>query len=154
MLEYNQFVPHPLDDVFAFFEKAENLEQLTPSNLKFKILTPTPINMTVGRLIDYTIKIFGTNFHWRTMITDYNKNENFIDEQLKGPYAFWHHTHSLSKSNGGTQIKDKVIYGLPFGIFGRLAHGLFIRRSLFKIFNYRQDSMNKLFPSVEKLVIK
>ena len=103
--------------------------------------------MNVGRLIDYTIKIFGINFHWRTIITDYIKNEKFVDEQLKGPYAYWHHTHTFIESNDGTQIKDKIMYSLPFGVIGRIAHTLFIKRSLFKIFNYRQEIMNKVFPS-------
>jgi ligand-binding SRPBCC domain-containing protein len=133
--------------VYAFFEKAENLEQLTPNNLQFKILTPIPIKMNIGRLIDYTIKIFGINFHWRTMITDYKKNEKFVDEQLQGPYSFWHHTHTFVESNDGTQINDKVLYSLPFGVLGRIAHSLFIKRSLHKIFRYRQEIMNSLFPS-------
>jgi len=144
-LEYNQFVPHKVDKVFSFFEKAENLDQLTPKNLSFKILTPSPINMNVGRLIDYTIKIFGINFHWRTLITDYKKNYGFVDEQLKGPYSFWHHTHTFIESNGGTQINDKVLYSMPFGIIGTLAHLLFVKRSLHKIFNVRQETMNKIF---------
>jgi len=144
-LEYNQFVPQPIDAVFKFFEKPENLEKLTPNNLGFKILTPSPIKMNLGRLIDYTIKIFGINFHWRTIITDYVQDIQFVDEQLKGPYSFWHHTHTFEPSNGGTQINDKVIYAMPFGIFGRIAHSLFVRRSLHKIFNFRVEAINKLF---------
>ena len=131
--------------MFKFFEKPENLEKLTPSNLGFKILTPSPITMNIGRLIDYTIRIFGINFHWRTMITDYVQNIKFVDEQLKGPYSFWHHTHTFELSNGGTFINDKVIYALPFGILGRIAHSLFIKRSLNTIFNYRVEVINKMF---------
>ena len=131
--------------MFNFFEKPENLEKLTPSNLGFKILTPSPISMNVGRLIDYTIRIFGINFHWRTMITDYIQNIKFVDEQLKGPYSFWHHSHTFESSNGGTFIKDKVIYALPFGILGRIAHSLFIKRSLNTIFNYRVEVINQMF---------
>jgi len=148
-LEYNQFIPYKIEEVFSFFEKAENLEQLTPYNLQFKILTPRPITMNIGRLIDYTIKIFGINFHWRTMITDYKKNTNFVDEQLKGPYAFWHHTHTFIESNDGTQINDKVLYSMPFGVFGTIAHFMFVKRSLHKIFNFRQETMNKIFPSTK-----
>jgi ligand-binding SRPBCC domain-containing protein len=147
-IEYNQFVDRPLDEVYAFFEKPENLEKLTPDSLEFKILTPSPIRMSVGRLIDYTIKILGINFHWRTMITDYEKNELFVDEQLKGPYAFWHHRHMFSSTGGGTQINDVVHYSLPFGIFGRVAHSLFVKNMLHRIFNYRQSVIDKLFASV------
>jgi len=145
-LEFNQFVPHKIETVFSFFEKAENLEQLTPGNLKFKVLTPSPIKMNIGRLIDYTIRIFGLNFHWRTMISDYKKNDSFIDEQLKGPYAFWHHTHSFTESKSGTLINDNILYSMPFGIFGRIAHFIFVKRSLLKIFNYRQETMDRIFP--------
>lgn len=133
--------------MFNFFEKPENLEKLTPSNLGFKILTPSPVSMNVGRLIDYTIRIFGINFHWRTIISDYIKNEKFVDEQLKGPYAFWHHTHTFVELNGGTQISDNIVYSLPYGIFGRIAHSFFVERSLHQIFNYRQKIMKKIFPS-------
>lgn len=105
--------------------------------------------MSVGRLIDYTIKIFGINFHWRTIITDYIKNENFVDEQLKGPYAFWHHTHTFTKSSKGTNINDKIVYSMPFGVIGRIIHSIFVKRSLYKIFNYRQELMNKLFSTVK-----
>lgn len=144
-LEYNQFVSQPIELVFKFFEKPENLKKLTPNNLGFKILTPSPIKMNIGRLIDYTIRIFGINFHWRTIITDYKPDSKFADEQLKGPYSFWHHTHNFEPSNGGTQINDKVVYALPLGIFGRIAHSLFVRTSLHKIFSYRVKIINELF---------
>jgi len=83
------------------------------------------------------------------MITDYKKNTNFVDEQLKGPYAFWHHTHTFIESNDGTQINDKVLYSMPFGVFGTIAHFMFVKRSLHKIFNFRQETMNKIFPSTK-----
>ena len=138
-------MPQPIEEVFIFFEKPENLEKLTPSNLGFKILTPSPISMNVGRLIDYTIRIFGINFHWRTLITDYVQNIKFVDEQLKGPYSYWHHAHTFESSNDGTFINDKVTYALPFGIFGRIAHRLFIKRSLNNIFDYRVKVINQMF---------
>jgi len=138
-------VPQPIEVVFKFFEKPENLEKLTPLNLGFKILTPYPISMNVGRLIDYTIRIFGINFHWKTMITDYLQNIKFVDEQLKGPYSFWHHTHTFESSSSGTYLNDKVIYAMPFGIIGRIVHSLFIKRSLNDIFNYRVEVINKMF---------
>lgn len=138
-------MPQPIEVVFKFFEKPENLEKLTPLNLGFKILTPYPISMNVGRLIDYTIRIFGINFHWKTMITDYLQNIKFVDEQLKGPYSFWHHTHTFESSSSGTYLNDKVIYAMPFGIIGRIVHSLFIKRSLNDIFNYRVEVINKMF---------
>lgn len=147
-LEYNQFVARPIEEVFAFFEKPENLEKLTPNSLDFKILTPSPIKMSIGRLIDYTIKIMGINFHWRTIITDYETNKYFVDEQLKGPYSYWHHKHTFKADGNGTQINDIVHYSLPFGIVGRAVHFLFVKKMLHRIFNYRQTIINKLFASV------
>jgi len=105
--------------------------------------------MSIGRLIDYTIKIIGVNVHWRTVITDYEVNKYFVDQQLKGPYSFWHHKHTFSVSGSGTQINDTVHYSLPLGIAGRIAHTLFVRKMLYKIFNHRQDVINKIFVGAE-----
>lgn len=105
--------------------------------------------MSIGRLIDYTIKIMGINFHWRTIITDYEINKYFVDQQLKGPYAFWHHKHTFSASGSSTQINDTVHYSLPLGIAGRIANAIFVRKMLHKIFNYRQNIINKIFEGKE-----
>ena len=87
-----QFIEKPIEVVFDFFSKPENLERITPKNLSFKILTPTPIKMEKGALIDYTIKIIVVPIHWRTYISDYDPPHKFVDQQIKGPYSFWHHT--------------------------------------------------------------
>jgi len=144
-LERKQLIRKPIDAVFPFFEDAENLSKITPSNLDFKIMTPLPIDMKAGTLIDYTIKVFGIRVHWRTLISDYNPPHYFTDEQLKGPYSFWHHRHEFLSIAEGTLIRDTVTYALPFGVIGRVAHALFVKRQLQKIFDFRTSAINTVF---------
>jgi ligand-binding SRPBCC domain-containing protein len=144
-LEREQVVDKPLDEVFDFFSKSENLARITPSDMGFNILTPSPIDMRTGTVIDYTIKISGFSIHWRTLISSYDPPYSFTDEQLRGPYSFWHHRHRFEKTDNGTRIHDKVIYALPFGLLGRLAHSLFVKRQLKNIFDYRSLIIKRIF---------
>lgn len=139
------FVRRPVEEVFAFFQKPENLATMTPPSLGFRILTPSPIRMREGAIIDYTIGVLGMRARWRTMITTFEPPYCFIDEQLKGPYSFWHHTHRFAVKDGGTVITDEVRYLVPFGFPGRIAHVLFIRRQLESIFTYRTGVIKRMF---------
>lgn len=150
-LHREQFVPRPLAEVFPFFAKPENLAAITPSDLGFRILTPTPIVMKEGALVDYTIGLLGLRVHWRTMITAHEPPFRFVDQQLKGPYAFWHHTHTFEEVEGGTMIRDEVRYLLPFGPLGRLVHALFVRRKLASIFDHRHRIIEGLFGAAESV---
>ncbi len=144
-LTAEQFVPRPLAEVFAFFERPENLAKITPPALGFVILTPTPIEMKTGALIDYTIKVMGLRLRWRTLISQYDPPHAFVDEQINGPYRLWQHRHSFREVEGGTLISDKVNYALPMGILGRMAHALFVRRQLQGIFAYRAKVIGEKF---------
>lgn len=144
-LKRQQVIPKPLEEVFEFFSRAENLAKITPESLDFKILTPLPIEMKAGSLIDYTVKPLLLPIRWTTMITDYNPPNGFIDQQLKGPYSFWHHTHSFEHTPEGTLITDEVVYALPFGILGRIVHALFVKRQLRRIFDYRSSVIKTIF---------
>jgi ligand-binding SRPBCC domain-containing protein len=139
------YIRKPLSEVFSFFDRPENLTIITPKTLAFKIFTPAPIKMGKGALIDYSIKIFRIPFHWRTLITTYEPPNCFIDEQLKGPYAFWHHKHTFFECNEGTLMKDLVHYALPFGPIGILTHALFVKKQINYIFDYRTKIINDLF---------
>ena len=145
MLKRQQLIPRPLDEVFGFFKRPENLARLTPTKLGFHILTPTPIEMKAGAVIDYTIKLSGLPIRWTTLITSYDPPYKFVDQQLKGPYSFWHHTHTFSPTNDGTLIIDEVRYVPPLGILGRLAHALFIRHQLERIFDFRAEFIESYF---------
>jgi ligand-binding SRPBCC domain-containing protein len=144
-LKSDQFIPLPRAEVFRFFERPENLERLTPPDLGFKILTPSPIPMNPGSLIDYTVSLFGVPLHWTTQITEYDPGESFADVQLKGPYAYWHHRHTFEDAPGGTLMRDEVVYAVPLGPLGRIANALFVAGQLRRIFDYRFKKIKEIF---------
>jgi len=144
-LKRRQLIRKPMHEVSSFFLKPENLELLTPKNLGFHILTPLPIKMKEGAIIDYVMKIAGLPVRWTTMITCYEPPYRFVDLQLKGPYSYWHHTHTFSETDDGTIIIDEVQYSLPFGVLGRCAHGIFVRRQLESIFELRARTIEGIF---------
>lgn len=145
VLERAQLVPRPLSQVFPFFADASNLEQLTPAFLKFRILTPAPIPMAAGTLINYHIRIAGVPQSWKTLIAVFDPPQRFVDVQLEGPYALWRHTHEFEESHGCTLIRDRVEYEMPFGLLGELARALFVRRMLERIFDFRKARIAALF---------
>ena len=133
-------------DVFCFFDRPENLEKMTPSLLSFKIMTPGSVTMETGRCIDYCVKVLGIPTRWTSLIQDYDPPNKFTDIQLKGPYSFWHHQHLFEQvSENVTRIRDEVRYVVPFGLFGRIAHFLFIKPQLKYIFSYRKKFMQELY---------
>jgi ligand-binding SRPBCC domain-containing protein len=142
--ERTQFFPYPPGQIFPFFESPENLGTITPSWLSFRIITPLPVEMKEGTAIEYTISWLGLPMRWRTLITRFNPPHEFADIQLKGPYALWEHTHRFREVDGGTEMTDTVRYALPFGPFGRIAHSLFIRGQLQRIFDHRAAVLARL----------
>jgi ligand-binding SRPBCC domain-containing protein len=135
-------VPRPLDEVFAFFGDARNLERLTPAFLNFKILTPQPIEMRPGTLIDYRISLRGLPMKWTSEITEWRPPFAFVDEQRRGPYRKWIHRHTFTEVPGGTRVSDDVEYDV---LGGALIHTLFVKRDLETIFNYRLAVLSDLF---------
>lgn len=146
-LEQTQVVPRPRSEVFAFFADAHNLQRLTPAFLGFEILTPSPIEMREGTLIDYKLRLFHLPLRWRTRIERFEPERRFVDVQLAGPYRSWRHLHEFEDHPAGCLMRDRVQYELPLGPFGTLARALFVRRSLARIFAYRRQAIAELFPS-------
>jgi ligand-binding SRPBCC domain-containing protein len=141
-LRREQRLPGPPDEVFAFFSDAGNLEAITPPSLRFEIVTPRPIAMRAGTLIEYRLRLRGLRLGWLTRIEAWEPGVRFVDRQLRGPYALWHHTHEFeATADGGTLMRDTVRYALPLGPAGALAHALFVRRDLQRIFDFRRDEV-------------
>ena len=136
------WLPRPRDEVFAFFADAHNLQAITPPWVKFEVLTPKPIEMKTGALIDYHIRVHGLPIRWRTEITEWNPPDRFVDVQLRGPYTLWHHSHTFEDRDGGTRCIDDVRYR-PRG--GGLMNWLFVRRDVEGIFSFRTERLAHIF---------
>lgn len=147
ILEREQLVPRSRSQIFGFFSDASNLERLTPPRLSFAILTPGPIAMTTGAVIDYRLTLLRVPFRWRTVIEIYEPESRFVDVQASGPYRSWRHLHEFVEVARGTLIRDRVDYELPFGPLGELGHRLVVRRQLDHIFDYRRRVIDDLFGS-------
>ncbi|HJQ97450.1 MAG TPA: SRPBCC family protein [Candidatus Polarisedimenticolaceae bacterium] len=145
LLEAEQRLPYSVEQVFGFFAEADNLERITPRELRFAIVTPRPIVLAASATIDYRLRLFGIPFGWRSVITEWDPPRAFTDEQVEGPYALWIHRHTFEPERGGTMIRDRVRYRLPLGPLGDLAHPL-VRRQLARIFDYRRRAVEAAFP--------
>lgn len=135
----------PLSEVFEFFSNAENLNKITPPDMQFKILTPLPIIIKKGTLIDYKIKVNGIPFNWQTEISEWEPNKRFIDKQLKGPYRVWIHEHTFEEKDGKTIMNDHVQFLSPGWFLEPIINKLFIEKKVKGIFAYREKILTNLF---------
>lgn len=137
-------VPGRLEEVFPFFADAGNLELLTPPWLNFNIVTPRPITMRPGAIIDYRISLHGLPMRWRSEITAWQPPYRFVDEQRRGPYRLWIHEHTFRQDGPEVVVADHVRYAVPGGpILEQLVHAAFVRRSLRRIFDFRVHAMKQ-----------
>lgn len=152
-LERRQILPISLDEAWDFISNPANLNRITPDDLDFEIITKLPEQMYSGLLINYKIKLplLGKQ-DWLTEIKHVIDGESFVDEQRKGPYKFWYHYHKISEHPEGVEMYDQVTYDLPFSIFGKIAHGIYIKNKLAGIFNYRFEKLEKLFGKVKEQI--
>ncbi len=141
-LESQQWLDAPIDRVFAFFSDAFQLETLTPAALHFHVLTPAPINIEEGTLIDYRLRVHGVPIRWQSRISQWQPSNRFVDEQVRGPYRYWHHQHIFTACDGGTTVEDIVDYA-PLG--GALAQWLLVGRDLRRIFAFRRAKLAEIF---------
>jgi ligand-binding SRPBCC domain-containing protein len=151
VLRREQRLPGAPEEVFPFFADAGNLEAITPAWLGFRIVTPRPIHMRVGALIEYRLRLHGLPVSWLTRIEEWNTDPahpRFVDMQLSGPYKLWHHTHEFEPDGaGGTLMRDTVRYALPLGPLGEIARRAFVARDLEAIFDFRTRSVAELLTS-------
>lgn len=139
------WLPAPLEEVFAFFSNAHNLDTLTPPWLHFRILTPRPIQLCRGALIEYRLQLRGLPIFWRTEISVWEPPFRFIDRQLHGPYRQWVHEHTFEARDGGTLLRDRVDYAVPGWVLEPVVHAVFVGPEVRRIFDYRERKMRELF---------
>ena len=145
-LRRKQSLPIKIDKVWIFFSNPKNLKKITPEYMDFKIIEVDDKKMYPGQIISYIVKpILSVPIKWMTEITHVKKNIFFVDEQKSGPYKIWHHKHYFKEIEGGTEMIDIVHYKIPFGLLGRIAHRLFVRKKLNQIFDYRSKELIKIF---------
>jgi len=142
LLERDQRVPVPAEQAFAFYTDPLNLEPLTPPWLHFEVTTPGEIAMAAGTLLDYRLELHRVPIRWQTRIETWEPPHRFVDLQARGPYSLWEHTHLFEAAGEGeTIIRDRVRYAIPLGPLGSLAHRLFVRRDLRRIFDFRAQAV-------------
>ena len=108
VLEREQVVPTPIERAFDFYSDAGNLERITPPWLRFRMVTPAPIEMREGALLEYRLVLHGIPVRWRTRIESWEPPVRFVDAQLRGPYALWHHTHEFEPDGSGGTIMPLI----------------------------------------------
>jgi ligand-binding SRPBCC domain-containing protein len=141
IFETEQWFPLRPEEVFTFFSDALNLELITPSWLRFKVLTVSPIEMREGTVIDYRLRLRGIPLRWQSQITAWEPPHRFVDQQRQGPYRLWIHEHTFVESNGGTLARDRVEYAVPGGM---LVQKFFVEPELKRIFAYRSRRMQEI----------
>lgn len=146
-LERHQHVPITIDQAWDFFSSPKNLKKITPDYLGFEITSDSQLEkMYAGMIITYIVKpLLGIPLRWMTEIKHVDEPNFFVDEQRVGPYKIWHHEHHFKEVEGGVDMQDIIHYAMPFGVLGRIAHGLFVKKQLNGIFDYRIKAINKEF---------
>jgi hypothetical protein len=146
LLEREQRLPKPLEEVFAFFSRPENLQAITPGWLDFRMVN-APAELAVGALIRYRLRWHGVPLRWTTEITQWSPPHGFVDREVAGPYALWNHEHMFTADDAGTVMRDRLTYALPLGWIGRVANWALVNRDVEGIFDFRSQAMRRLFPA-------
>jgi ligand-binding SRPBCC domain-containing protein len=147
-LEFSQKMPVSLTEAWSFFSSPLNLAKITPKEMAFTVTSNTTAatQMYPGMIITYKVSpLLGIKLDWMTEITQVQDEKYFIDEQRFGPYKFWHHQHHFQEIPGGVLMNDILTYGMPLGILGQLANGIFVANKLQQIFSYRKQKIEALF---------
>lgn len=145
LIELEQRLAPPPEEVFPFFAEALNLERITPPWLHFRVLSQEPARMEAGTMIGYRLRLRGVPIRWLTRIEEWDPNRRFVDRQVRGPYRHWHHTHEFVPDEGGTLMRDTVRYAMRGGPVGELARRAIVIGDLERIFAYRREQVERLF---------
>lgn len=149
VLEREQWLPIPLHEAWSFFSTPRNLGHITPPTMRFKIHPPfDDAPVLAGQRMRYSVRpLFGIPLQWETLIGEVDAPHRFVDEQLKGPFALWQHTHTFLPNANGTLVRDHVRYALPFGPLGHLVYALLVKNKVEGIFAFRRKALEDLFPA-------
>ncbi len=140
-----QWVPHPPEAIWPYFCDERNLEELTPEFLEFKVLGKSTPEIGEGTTIDYRLRLNGIPLGWQSRIENWEPARGFVDTQVRGPYAYWRHTHEFIPLADGTLMRDVVRYRLPFGWLGSVAAGWKVESQVDQIFSYRSARIAERF---------
>ena len=144
-----QQLPITVDEAWKFLSNPRNLKIITPSYMSFDIITGAEKPMFAGQIIQYLVTpILGIKTKWVSEITHFEEKKYFVDVQLYGPYALWHHKHFINKIEGGVELEDIIDYKVPLGILGQMVHPFIVKPKLEEIFNYRQQKMIEIFGEI------
>lgn len=148
-LQSKQSIPISQQEAWDFLSSPKNLKIITPEHMGFNILSGADRPMFAGQIIQYKVSPFpGFTTKWVSEITHVKEGEYFVDEQLFGPYALWHHKHFIKPIEGGVEMEDIIDYKIPYGILGRIAHPIIVKRQLLQIFKYREQKLQELFGTI------
>ena len=141
----SQTIDAPIEEVFAFFSRPDNLGRITPRSMGFEQLS-TDLETRAGLEIDHRIRpLLGIPMLWRSKIDAFDPPHSFVDRQLRGPYRRWEHHHTFTAVEGGTRIDDEVTYELPLGPLGEIAHAAVVRGQLLEVFRHRARTIASIF---------
>ena len=145
-LHKKQKLPISLDKAWEFLSNPKNLKVITPDYMSFNIVSTIDRPLYTGQIIQYIVTPFlGIKTQWVSEITHIEEKKYFVDEQMYGPYALWHHKHFVKEIPGGVELEDIIDYKVPLGLLGQLVHPFLVKPKLEEIFNYRQEKLLELF---------
>ena len=147
-LEFEQNLPIPLAEAWNFFSSPLNLARITPKEMKFTVTSnyTKDTKMYPGMIITYHVSpVFGIKMNWMTEITHVDEHKYFVDNQVFGPYALWHHQHHFTEITGGVKMHDILDYAIPYSVIGQIANRVLVNWEVKKIFNYRIKAIDDLF---------
>lgn len=141
-------LPITLDQAWNFLSNPKNLKTITPDSMNFQMASVVDRPLYTGQIIQYTVTpLLGIKAKWVSEITHIEEKKYFVDVQMFGPYALWHHKHFIKEVEGGVEMEDIIDYKVPLGILGQLVHPILVKPKLEEIFSYRQNKLIELFGS-------
>ena len=144
----SQILDISLEEAWAFFANPKNLASITPKEIGFVPITGDGKSVYPGQVFTYKISpLAGIPMRWTTEIAHVSNMAYFVDIQVSGPYAYWHHLHRFTSLNANqTKVEDTLHYAVPGGILGDWAAGWWVRKAIDQIFTYRSQQLSALFP--------